>query len=528
MRRSGSQIIRPADGVSRRGVLRGATALGAAAALGPLGAGFARAQEPKRGGILRVGMKHGNTTDSYDPGIWDNAYAQVFATARHGNLTEIAADGSLVGEVAESWEPSPDATVWTFKIRPGITFHSGKTVSAEDVIASIDYHRGEDSTSAAKPIVDPIVEMRSDGPDTVVVTLDAGNADFPYIVSDYHLAIMPAKDGRIDPTSPDGCGGYVVDSYEPGVSATLSRNPDYWKPDRAHFDGLELLVILDAAARQNALIGGEVDVIDPVELSTVHLLERALGIKILSVTGNQHYVFPTDTRATPFDDNNVRLALKYAIDRDEMVEKILRGYGSVGNDHPIGASNRFHADGLEQHVYDPDRAKFHLKEAGLDGLQVSLSAAEAAFAGAVDAAVLYSASAVGAGITIDVVREPNDGYFSNVWMVKPFCASYWGGRPTEDWMLTTAYAAGAPWNETYWDHERFNELLVEARSVLDDERRREMYAEMQRIISEEGGVVVPMFANYVMAHTDRVQTPPVVASNWTLDGFRGVERWWFD
>ena len=113
-------------GITRRGLLRGASAMGAASLILPAGMRAAMA-EPKKGGILRVAMGHGSTSDSLDPGTWDNAYSQVFATARHNNLTEIAADGQLVPELAESWEASPDATVWTFKIREGVTFHSGKT-----------------------------------------------------------------------------------------------------------------------------------------------------------------------------------------------------------------------------------------------------------------------------------------------------------------------------------------------------------------------------------------------------------------
>ncbi|MCC2112775.1 MAG: ABC transporter substrate-binding protein [Hyphomicrobiales bacterium] len=511
--------------ISRRGMLQGASALGAAALIGPLGTRYAKA-EPKMGGTLRVAIGHGNTSDSYDPATWDNAYTQVFATARHGYLTEIAADGSLIGEIAESWDASDDATVWTLNIRKGVEFHSGKTVTPDDVIASLNHHRGEDSKSAAKPIVKQIRELKADG-DNVVITLEAGNADFPFVISDYHLAIMAASDGKIDPTSSDGCGAYVVESYEPGVRAALKRNPNYWKEGRAHFDAIELLPIVDAAARQNALVTGEVDLIDRVDLNTVHLLKRAPNIEVLAKTGTQHYTFAMDTRVAPFNDNNVRLALKYAIDRQEMVDKILNGYGEVGNDHPISRSNRYHAGGLEQHAYDPDKAKYYLKQAGLDSLDVALSAADAAFAGAVDAAVLYSEKAAAAGINIEVVREPNDGYWSNVWMKKPWSAVYWGGRPTEDWMFTTAYASGAPWNDSFWEHEKFNKLLLAGRSELDEAKRRAIYEEMQMIVSEEGGVVIPMFASYVMAYSDKIAHPEVVGANWTMDGFRAIERWWF-
>jgi peptide/nickel transport system substrate-binding protein len=265
---------------------------------------------------------------------------------------------------------------------------------------------------------------------------------------------------------------------------------------------------------------------DRVDIKTAHLLARNPKVNIVETSGTAHYTFAMRTDTPPFDNNDVRLALKYALDRKALLKSILRGHGVVGNDHPIGRSNRFHADGLPQREYDIDKAKHHLKQAGLSSLTVDLSAADAAFAGAVDAAVLYKEHAAKAGITINVIREPNDGYWSNVWLKKPWCAVYWGGRPTEDWMFSTAYADGVPWNDTYWKHDRFNRLLKEARAELDEAKRREMYFEMQKIVSNEGGVVVPMFNNYVMALSKKIGHDKMGA-NWSLDGFRSVERWWF-
>ncbi len=94
-------------------------------------------------------------------------------------------------------------------------------------------------------------------------------------------------------------------------------------------------------------------------------------------------------------------------------------------------------------------------------------------------------------------------------------------------MFSTAYAEGAPWNESYWSHPHFNDLLLAARSELDDDKRRAMYYEMQAIVRDEGSTVIPMFANYVMALSDKVATPEEIGANWTMDGFRAVERWWF-
>ena len=126
-----------------------------------------------------------------------------------------------------------------------------------------------------------------------------------------------------------------------------------------------------------------------------------------------------------------------------------------------------------------------------------------------------------------MVREPDDGYWSNVWLVKPWVASYWGGRPTEDWVFSQIYSSGADWNETHFEHERFNQLLIEARAELDTAKRREMYVEMQRILHDEGGAVVPLFLAYTHAARDRVHLPEQMASNWELDGHKNAERWWF-
>jgi peptide/nickel transport system substrate-binding protein len=229
----------------------------------------------------------------------------------------------------------------------------------------------------------------------------------------------------------------------------------------------------------------------------------------------------------PFTDVNVRLALKHAIDRQEMVDKILLGYGVIGNDHPIGRGQRFFNKDLAQTPYDPDKAKFYLKKSGLGSLQVSLSAADAAFSGAVDAAVLFQNSAKNAGIDIQVKREPNDGYWSDVWMKKPFSAVYWGGRPVEDAMFSTTYKTGVSWNDTFWSNKRFDELLIKARAELEESNRRAMYYEMQAILNQDGGVIVPMFASYVFATSNKIDYGGDFASNWDLDGERWAERWSF-
>jgi peptide/nickel transport system substrate-binding protein len=511
--------------MSRREFMGQVSALGLMAAVSPaLLASPAQAAKPKRGGRLRLGLAGGATTDSMDPATITDIMMQVVNQGQIRNtLVEIDDKSQPIPELAESWEASPDAKQWVFKLRKGVEFHNGKTLDAEDVIYSINHHRGKDSKSAAKSIVDPISDIKADGKSTVIFTLTGGNADFPYVMSDYHLTISPAGD---DFLAGIGTGGYVVKTYEPGVRCFVVRNPNYFKPNRAHFDEVETLSIADVNARTNALKTGQIDVMNRCELKTVHLLKRSPGIQVMQQNGTKHYTYAMLCDVAPYDNNEVRLALKYAIDREQQVKTILRGYGIVGNDHPISPANRYHASELPQRQYDPDKAKFHLKKAGVKNATFRLHAADAAFVGAVDAGVLYKENAAKAGINLEVVREPNDGYWSNVWMKKPWCAVFWGGRPTEDWMFSTAYAAGAPWNDTHWKNKRFNELLVAGRAELDENKRRDMYVEMQRLVRDDGGVVVPMFSADLSAATDKIKHGKL-AVNWELDGFRAPERWWF-
>jgi len=511
--------------ITRREFIAQVSAMGLMAAVSPaLLSSPAQAATPKKGGRFRIGLSGASTTDSMDPATLEDITPQTVNTALRNRLVEIDHTGSPIPELSESWEASPDAATWTFKLRKGVEFHNGKTMDAADVIESINHHRGKDSKSAAKGVVDPIKEIKADGKNTVVFVLEAGNADFPYVASDYHLTIQPA--GTKDFQKGIGTGAFNLVSNEPGVRFFAKRNPNYFKEGRAHFDELEIIGINDVNARTNALKTGQVDAINRCERKTAHLLKKMKGIDVIRSNGTKHYTIPMLSTVKPYDNNDVRLALKYAVDREQLVKTVLRGYGYVGNDHPIGRNQRFFASELPQRKFDPDKAKFHLKKAGLQGQTFKLHTSDAAFGGAVDAAVLYKEHAAKAGINIDVVKEPADAYWKVVWMKKPWVFCFWSGRITEDWMFSIAYAADAGWNDTFWKHERFNKLLKEARAELDNKKRREMYVEMQTIVSNEGSVVIPMFAADLTGVSTKLGYKNVGA-DWEMDGMRAPERWWF-
>ena len=490
------------------------------------------AMTPIKGGKLRHGTGYGGTTDTIDPSTSTNGFSQNVLYTRGNHLTEVGNDGKLRPELAESWEASAGAKTWAFNLRKGVTFHSGKSLTADDVIATFNYSRGEDTKSAAKGLITSVKEIKKDGDHRVIFELESGNADFPYIVSDYHFMIMASDgDGNVDATQQDNStGGYMLQKYEPGVRSTFIRNPNYWKEGHAHFDEVQIISILDGTARQSAVMNGDVDLIDNVDPKTVDLLARVPSLNILETTGTQHYTFPMRLNVEPFGNAELRTALKYAIDRDELVEKILLGHGVVGNDIPVSAAMPFLNTDIAQRTFDPEKAAAHYKKSGHSG-PIQLSVADAAFPGAVDAGQLIAASAKKAGIDIELVREPNDGYWSNVWNKKGWCACYWGGRPTQDWMYSSAYTSDNNWNDTAWRDtpaaDRFNAVITEARSETDQAKRGSQYFEAQQLLHDDGGAIVAMWANYIHAHSKKLTHGPDVAANWVNDGNKASERWWF-
>lgn len=498
--------------LSRRvatGMMKRRDFLGRAAALGitapfanTLLSNAARAAGPVKGGVLKAGLVGGESTDGLDPAAINNQVKGAFARCWGEKLVEVQPDGSLAPSLATEYGSSDDVKTWTFKIRKGVTFHNGKELTAQDVAATIERHAGEETKSGALGVLRGIDTLKAEG-DEFIVTLKEANADLPYLMSDYHLIIQP-NGGKDDPEAGIGTGPYKIGSHEPGVREVAARYEGYWAPDaRGHADQVEILVINDSTARMAALQGGQVHMMNRVEPKIVDLIKRIPGVVIQNIAGSAHYVFAAQCNTAPFDNNDLRLALKYAIDRQEMVDKILGGYGSLGNDFPINEAYPLFSDDIEQRQFDPDKAAFHFKKSGHDG-PILLRTSEVAFPGAVDASLLFQQSAAKAGIKIEVQREPGDGYWAEVWNKKPFSASYWVGRPTQDQQYSTAYLSSADWNETRFFREDFDKLVIAARGELDEAKRKQMYRDMALMVRDEGGAVIPVFNDWVDAVSEKV------------------------
>lgn len=491
--------------LSRRDFLSRASALGLALPFAStLLSESVMAATPKKGGHLILGLVGGSAADSLDPALNASQVPFHFGYCWGETLVEISPhDGSVVPHLAESFEAEPGAKVWHFNIRKGVTFHNGQEMTADDVVKTLQRHSGEETKSGALGIMRGIEKIEADGKHHVIVTLKSGNADLPYLMSDYHLMIQPGG-GYDKPDAGIGTGPYKVEVAEHGIRYKGTKYAGYWNDKVGHADSVEVLVLNDQTARMSALQSGRVHMINRVDPKTAKLLARMPKIRIENTSGRGHYPFLMHCDKAPFNNLDLRMAMKHAIDREAMVERILHGYGSVGNDFPINQAYDLFPGEIAQRTYDPDKAAFHFKKSGHSG-PVVLHVSDAAFSGAVDAAVLYQQQAAKAGIKIEVKREPSDGYWSNVWNAKPFCASYWSGRPTQDQMYTVAYKSDADWNDTKWIDPKFDQLLVQARTELDQGRRGQIYHDMATMVRDDGGAIIPMFNDFIDGVSDKVQ-----------------------
>ncbi|MCV0378811.1 ABC transporter substrate-binding protein [Nitratireductor sp.] len=460
-------------------------------------------EKPQRGGHLKLGLDGGQTTDILDPGTYSGSTMFVVGFTWGDRLvTTDPQSGEALPSLAESWSSSADAKVWTFKLRQDVRFHDGSPLTMNDVVQTLRRHSDKDSKSAALGLLEDIERIEEQNGD-LVITLKNGNADLPLLLTDYHLQIQQ-NGGMDDPENVIGTGPYKLESFEPGVRITFTRNEDDWNEDRGFVDSVEILVINDNTARIAALSSGKVHFINSLDPKTMKLLSRAPNVETLSTPGKGFYSFLMHGDTAPFDNNDLRMALKLAVDRQAMLDNILGGYGTLGNDYPVNDAYALSPTGIPQREYDPEKAAFHYKKSGHEG-PISLRTSNAAFSGAVDAAVLFQSTAKEAGITLDIKREPDDGYWSNVWNKKPFCASYWGGRPTQDIRYTTTQLSTSTWNDTRYKNLDFDRKLLEARAETDQEKRAALYQEMAMMVRDNSGLILPVFNNYLNAQAKNVK-----------------------
>ena len=491
--------------LSRREFIRRMGALGIAAGAVPaLLSGTARAAEPKKGGKLTVGAKAAQTKDSLDPAKFWATSNYVMGFTVYDCLVNRGPDLKPIPWLAESWEIGADASEWIFRLRTDVEWHDGGPFTADDVIYSCSRHTREGSESPAKGFMSQIAEMKKDGDHVVRFALTAPNADFPIVLSDTRVHI--SRNGHEDFVSTTtGTGPFKVKEWKSGSRYVFERNDNYWRSDGPWVDEIEVVGIGDITARVNALLAGDINVLLELDPKAVDLIERSDKADVISTQSGALINLAMMLDRAPTNNADFRLAMKYAIDREKIVRNVLKGYGSVGNDHPISSADSYYCTDIAQRTYDPEKARHHIKKAGLENVPVDLYASDVPGAGTVAACQVVQQSAAAAGVNLNLIQPPADTYWSSVWMQKPLIASGWDMRPVPDLIFAIAFEGGGAWNETMYSDERFDQLLLEARSTVDFDRRKEMYCEMQRRLHDDGGHITLAFRDLLDAKAPNVR-----------------------
>jgi len=383
-----------------------------------------------------------------------------------------------------------DATLWTVKLRSGVRFHDGKPLTPADVVFSLMRHKDPATASKVKVIADQFESIKATGPNEVQIKLVGPNADLPVILATAQFLII--KDGTSNFTTANGTGAFKCKEFTPGVRTIGVRNEEYWKSGKPYLDEVELFGIPDEAARVNALLSGDVHWINEVNPRSASRIKSTDGYTVIETKSGLYTDLVIRQDVAPGNSMDFTLGMKYLMDREQVKTAAFRGYAVVANDQPIDPTNRFFFAGLPQRPYDPDKAKFHLQKAGVIGSTIPLVASVAA-GGSVDMALLLQQSAQKIGLKLDVKRLPADGYWSNQWMKVPLGYGNINPRPSADILFTQFFKSDAQWNESGWKNTQFDQLLVAARGQTDFEKRKQMYADMQTLVSEKGGIGIPVF-----------------------------------
>jgi peptide/nickel transport system substrate-binding protein len=513
--------------IDRRSFIKSAGALSVAAATGALwpfsNALAAETAQPKKGGHLVVGVDNASSTDRLDPAFWFETYMYFVGSQLFNTLVEIDENAGLTPSLAESWSSADNSQTWILKIRQGVQFHDGRTLSAKDVVYSLDHHRGEKSTSPVKGYLQPVSTITASGEHEVTIKLTSPDVEFIWLLSDVHFVIT-AENENFDKGL--GTGAFILEKFQPGVSALTKRNPNHWNSQRGHVDSVETLAMNDSTARVAALVSGSAQIINRVNPRIVGRIEHMPNIKLVRAKDSMIYTFPGLSNLAPFDNIDGRLALKYAIDRQQIIDTVLGGYGSVANDNPIFPSNRYFAKDLPQRPFDPEKASFHWKKSGFSG-PLTLSVADAGFPGAVDAGQLYQQSAAKAGIDLKVDRVPDDAFWNDVWQKKIFVSSNWASRPTADAMLSLVFTSQSSWNESAWHVPAFDEMVKAARGEPDEARRRQIYHDIQLMLVDQGSEVIPLYADALDGASVKIKGFTSVPGM-PLSGNRAAEKVWIE
>ncbi len=456
---------------------------------------------PRRGGTLRAAITGGSSADTLNPlaAITNADFSRV------DNLFEPLvgltprAQAQLV--LAEEVTPNATATEWTVRLKPGITFHNGKDLTADDVIYTFRTILNPKAPAAAAAGLSSIDAKGLTKLDSLTVRIPCTTA----FASLYEALAIPGYSDVIpvgfNPSAPVGTGAFKLQSFTPGTQSTFVRYDGYWQSGLPYLDEVVITDYSDATSQVNALLSGQADVVNLLSADVIAVVESQ-GKNILISDGGGWNPFTMRVDSAPFNDVRVRQAMRLVIDRPQMMEILFGGAGTLGNDvFGIWAPEYDHS--LPQRHQDIDQAKSLLKAAGHEGLTVQLVTSDIG-QGTIQAAEVLAQQASAAGMQVNVSTVTVNDFYGPGYLKWIFAQDYWYYNFYLP-QVSLATLPTAPFNETHFDNPAYDKLYQEAIATIDPVKRQELSHEMQRIDYTEGGLIIPFFPPVIDGYGANVQ-----------------------
>ncbi len=490
-------------GASRREAMQMMVAAGFSVAVAGsivTGATDALAATPKKGGHLKVATHIQGPDDIMDPIGMGTATDYGRGRATYNGLVQLSEDLVPQPELAEEFGSNSDATEWTFKIRKGVEFHDGSKLTADDVVHSMNRHYGDDSTSVVKSLVAAVTEWKKVGPYEVKAILNGSYADLAAVLGEKQFKVH--KEGETNWQNPVGTGPFKLTEYQPGVRSSHVRNENYWR-DGPNVDSLEIFGITDPIARVNALLAGDTDLATNIDPKAIKQIEGGDGVEVVSIPSGSYMGICLLATKAPGNNPDFVKGMKLLQRRDKIVKSLLKGHGTVGNDQPINVA--YGVDFCKEipiHPYDPDQAKHYIDKSGITSAEIQVAEVSS---GITDVVLMMQRECSKIGFDLQVKKMATDGFWGSIWQNTPMNVTAWNMRPTATIMLDIAYHPEAPWSDTWWKDERMGVLLDKAKAETNPENRYALQCEMQQIVRDGSGVIIPAHRNIIDGKSTRVK-----------------------
>jgi peptide/nickel transport system substrate-binding protein len=501
-------------GYTRRDVLKGAAGVAGGVALGSFltacgssssstsSGSPSAAGSPKKGGSLKVGIVGGSAKDTADPQTASFEPDIAIQYQLYDGLTGFDWDANVVNRMAEELTPNADGSVWTCRLKDGLTWHDGKPVTADDVVYSFDrITKGQLTAVSSLSGLKPGGTVKVDNL-TVEFHMDPPNVVLPEGLAFRGSQLVPVGfDAMLKANKPIGCGPFKLTSFNPGQQFTFAPFADFWEGS-PYVDDLTIIEFADDTARVNALTSGQVQAISELPATQSKVIEGTSSLAVLNAETGAWRPFTMRIDVKPYSDVRVRQAFRLIPDRTQMIQLAYNTFGAVAND--MYARYDAGTPDLPQHEQDLEQAKSLLSQAGYSGLTVELvTSAGALGADEVAAAQVFAQQAKGAGVTVNVRKTDAGVFYGNQYLLWPFAQDFWY---TRGYLLQAGQATmpGAPYNETHWKNAKWLAIVKQAFATVDDAKRNELVGEAQTIEYNEGGYIIWAWRNQVDAYSAKI------------------------